>query len=423
MRTGDTFKLNATLLPAGSAGSTVIWSTSSPRVATVGIDGLVTAVGPGLAKIIASTSDGLFSAQSSVSVAIGLPLLPNFGLPVWKRGGFSVPVSNFDPSFQWSASISGSNSTSLPTLSLLSTGVLEISNMSDGSTATVEVKSSKLGYENGITAFNGSSLSTGEQTVVIKIPATSVSVNPNVATMSAGTSLEVVAVVLPNNATDKKVFWTSSNTRIATVVDGKIFGVGTGNVTIQAISRDGGFTAKLNLTVTIGQAVTPKFGLATFQSGVLKVKVSNFDSNYTWIPSILSTDSKSKPSVSFGNDGFLTVTGLTKDSKINLQLTVSRPGFDQSSAGYEFIYLNPDKKFINITKLGKQYKIKIALGKKFQNQRFTLQGNSSESGTFAKILTGKLNSNGEFQTLNSLKNFSEIRLTIFGLELPPLPLP
>lgn len=62
------YQLEATILPTNATNKGIIWSSTTPAVATVSQDGLVTAVGEGQAIITATTSDGGFTANSSVTV-------------------------------------------------------------------------------------------------------------------------------------------------------------------------------------------------------------------------------------------------------------------------------------------------------------------------------------------------------------------
>lgn len=418
LRTGETFQLKSSFTPAGSSGGNVVWSSTSPRVASVS-NGVVTALGPGVAKISVSTEDGKLSAQATVSVTIGLPLNPSFGLATWKVKGFSVPISNFDPSYKWEAVVTGTTSTSTPRASLLSSGVIEVTEIEESSEVTLEVKTSKTGYENGLASFTGSALQMGEREIRIQVPVKSVSLSSNIATFAAGTTLSVEAMVMPANATDKKIIWSTSNPRIATVVDGKITGTGVGNTVIQARSRDGGFTARLNVTLTTGQGLIPKFGLATYEAGSLRVKVDNFDPTFSWVPTIQASIGKSKPSVSFGSDGFLSIKGLREGSRITIQLAVSKQGFEQSSGTYDFVSIDPTQQYLSIRRVNSKFRLSIALGKAAANQKVTVQSRFGVE-PFAKLFTSKLDSSGKFTRSLELEKGSEIRLVAFGLELPAL---
>lgn len=65
---GDSFSLTATVQPSNAFDKTVTWSSSDDSIASVNQDGLVTAVGPGLATISVTTSNGGKTAYCLVTV-------------------------------------------------------------------------------------------------------------------------------------------------------------------------------------------------------------------------------------------------------------------------------------------------------------------------------------------------------------------
>ena len=71
------------------------------------------------------------------------------------------------------------------------------------------------------------------------IEVTSVSLSEETISLGVGESETLTATVLPINATDKSITWTSSDQSIATIVDGKVTAVGNGTVTITAKSHNG----------------------------------------------------------------------------------------------------------------------------------------------------------------------------------------
>ncbi|MBS9767318.1 MAG: Ig-like domain-containing protein [Flavobacteriaceae bacterium] len=79
----------------------------------------------------------------------------------------------------------------------------------------------------------------------------SISVTPNTLEKTEGDApLKITATVLPKNATNKKVEWTSSNEKVATVVDGMITfkSVGKATITVSAVDKSGKM-AICNVTV------------------------------------------------------------------------------------------------------------------------------------------------------------------------------
>lgn len=83
------------------------------------------------------------------------------------------------------------------------------------------------------------------------ISVTGVSLNKNALTLPVNDTETLVATVAPDNATNKKVTWTSSNTNVATVdKTGKVTAVAFGQATITVTTEDGGFTDNCVVTVT-----------------------------------------------------------------------------------------------------------------------------------------------------------------------------
>ena len=67
----------------------------------------------------------------------------------------------------------------------------------------------------------------------------------------SGATETLTATVAPNNADNKTVSWSSSNTVVATVAAGVVTGVGAGTATITVTTADGGFTASCSITVAV----------------------------------------------------------------------------------------------------------------------------------------------------------------------------
>lgn len=80
---------------------------------------------------------------------------------------------------------------------------------------------------------------------------TSVSLNKNTLSMEEGDTEQLTETVLPANATDKSVSWSSSNNAVATVnSSGLVTAVSAGSATITVTTTDGGYTASCAVTVT-----------------------------------------------------------------------------------------------------------------------------------------------------------------------------
>ena len=87
-------------------------------------------------------------------------------------------------------------------------------------------------------------------TVVAKtIPVTGISLDKPSITVTVDESEQLTATVTPADATNKNVIWSSSDTKVATVEDGKVAGVAPGTATVIARTEDGGKTAECAVTV------------------------------------------------------------------------------------------------------------------------------------------------------------------------------
>ncbi|MCM1272815.1 MAG: cellulase family glycosylhydrolase [Clostridium sp.] len=86
---------------------------------------------------------------------------------------------------------------------------------------------------------------------VTAVPVTSVKLNKTTAAMKGGGTLTLKATVLPSNATNKNVTWSTSNSAVATVSSaGKVTAKNTGTANITVKTKNGGYTASCVVTVT-----------------------------------------------------------------------------------------------------------------------------------------------------------------------------
>ncbi|MBR5661631.1 MAG: Ig domain-containing protein [Bacteroidales bacterium] len=101
-----------------------------------------------------------------------------------------------------------------------------------------------------VTTSDGSKTASCSVTVAAKaIPVTGITIDETAVTMVAGESKKLNATVAPDNATDKKVTWTTSDSAVATVDgDGNVTAVAAGSATITA--KAGDKTATCPVTVT-----------------------------------------------------------------------------------------------------------------------------------------------------------------------------
>jgi len=104
-----------------------------------------------------------------------------------------------------------------------------------------------------------SSVATAAYTINTPGAVTSVTLSPATAILTAvGATRQLTATVLPSNATNKAVTYSSSSTGVATVNStGLVTAVANGTSTVTVTTTDGGFTATSTIMVSISSTPTP----------------------------------------------------------------------------------------------------------------------------------------------------------------------
>ena len=141
----------------------------------------------------------------------------------------------------------GSNSVSTNT----STSI--ISSEQESSSDSAKPSSSNVSSTSADTSKQSSISSSASLETSIAV--TSVSLNESSLEISIDdSSVTLTATVLPENATNKNVTWSSSDTSIIAVVDGHIMPVGSGTAIITVETEDGKKTAQC--TITVNEPIT-----------------------------------------------------------------------------------------------------------------------------------------------------------------------
>ncbi len=230
------YQLVATILPAGEGvNRNVTWTSSNTAVATVDSNGLVKFVSPGYTTIIAKTEDGSFIATCNVNVSIPVEQLKlDYTDEIMSKGSKLritaevLPITASNRTVAWSSS-----NTNVCIVD--SNGLVEAVGTGN---ATILCKS----LDGNATAMCN---------IYVKQPATSVVLNTTETTVRKGAIFWLNATVLPENADNKLVDWTSSNDEIASVdKDGKVTANAPGVCTIIATNTDTGLTGYCVVTVT-----------------------------------------------------------------------------------------------------------------------------------------------------------------------------
>jgi len=89
-----------------------------------------------------------------------------------------------------------------------------------------------------------------ENTPEVKKEVTGVTLSETTKTIKIGEEFTLTATVAPADAADKTVMWTSDDSNVATVDEGKVTAVATGTANITVTTKDGGKTATCAVTVS-----------------------------------------------------------------------------------------------------------------------------------------------------------------------------
>ncbi len=236
---GRSLTLKATVLPEDATDKSVSWSSSEPSIASVDASGKVTGLTVGKAVITATASG--FTASCEVNVYIPVTSV---------KLDQSSYTLNKGKSFKLTATVSPDDAT-YPTVSWES---------SDAAVASVDADGNVKGLTVGeatITAKAGDCTATCRVKVIV--PVGSVSLNKTEITLEETRTYQLVATVLPEEATDKTVTWTSSDESVARVdANGAVKGISAGHAVITA--KAGDCTATCQVTVTEKNSNTEDFG-------------------------------------------------------------------------------------------------------------------------------------------------------------------
>ena len=241
-----TVKLSANVMPSNATNKTVTWSSRNTSVATVSSDGTVKAVGYGTTVITAKTVNGLTS-NCTVTVnpiAVTGVSLNKTSLSFTGTGSSQTLTATVSPSNATNKTLTWSSSNT--SVATVSNGVVKAVGFG---TATITAKSN-----NGKTASCSVTVNPIQPTGIKATPETSTLYGLN------GT-VKLSANVMPSNATNKAVTWSSRNTSVATVSsDGTVKAVGYGTTVITATTVNG---LTSNCTINVKKEEVTSLTIAT----------------------------------------------------------------------------------------------------------------------------------------------------------------
>ncbi len=231
-----TVQLSVAVTPTTAADQTVTWTSADPTIATVSTTGLVTAVAVGVVNITAKSTDGGFTSFSKVTVqptAVTGIAVAEATAQIYVSSTIQLHAA-LQPIYSTNTQISWTSA--------------------DPTIATVDASGLVTGIATGTVVITATSVDgnfTDISTVtVLPIPVTAVSVLETTAQVEVSSTVQLHASVLPANAANQQINWSTADASIATVdASGLVTGIAPGNVVITATSVDGNFTNISSVTV------------------------------------------------------------------------------------------------------------------------------------------------------------------------------
>ena len=243
---GRTYTLYGKVLPADAINKNLTWESSDESIAkvankgTIDSDGNVSAdvtfLKSGTVTITARTKDGTnLSARYSFTVLdfVESVTLNKTALDL-KLGATEMLTASVLPGNAYDKTVSWSSGN--PNVAFVcSTGTVYAAGV--GTTT--------------ITATSRDGQKTATCNVTVTAPVTGVELSRTSLTLLKGNSAALIAAVLPSNASNKAVTWSSSNTNVASVdSSGKVTAKAAGNASITVKTADGSKTASCSVQVT-----------------------------------------------------------------------------------------------------------------------------------------------------------------------------
>jgi uncharacterized protein YjdB len=248
-----TLQLIAAVSPSDATNKTVTWSvTNGTGQSTISSLGLLTAVANGTITAKATANDGS-GISGTLTITISNQVIPVTGITITSASGSSI-ITEIGGTLQLYASVLPANATNKDIIWSIINGTGQASINSDGlvtaiNYGTVTAKA---------TAKDGSGV-TGILEITISsqvIPVSNITVTgaDGIAIITTdGGTLQLSAIVLPSNATNKNITWsiTNSTGRATINASGLVSALENGTVTAKATANDGsGVYGTLSLTLS-----------------------------------------------------------------------------------------------------------------------------------------------------------------------------
>jgi hypothetical protein len=235
---------------------------------------------------------------------------PTIGSVTATTDGFTATITNYDPSFTWSASASAGSV-------IISGADITVTGVAANTYVTATITSSKTGSETGSLAVSSTSLDSPSTSATL-----SAALTPELGSITP-TATGFTATITNYNST---FTWSATASAGSVVISGAAITF-TGlapstSATVTITSTMAGLeTGSFSVTgISLDSAFVPTIGLVTPTANGFTATITNHDPNYTWSGSVTSG------SVGISRTGVITVAGVTPSTNVTLTIVCSKLG-------------------------------------------------------------------------------------------------
>ena len=257
---GSSKTIGVTIKPKNATNQKIIWLSSDSNIATVNQSGKITGVNPGKVTITAKTLEDEITSSIVVTVNKVSNFVNETDLTISNDnvtidvGGTSYIKANVLPSNATNKKVTWKSSNE--SVATVKDGM--ITGKGAGSTI-ITVKTNNKGITKTINVN------------VRTVEVTGITLSETSTKIGKGGEISLYATVLPNNATNKKVTWSSSNTSVAKVnSNGLVETLSLGTTIITATTNNG---IKASCTITVTNESIPVNSI-TLSNSKVQVKVN-----------------------------------------------------------------------------------------------------------------------------------------------------
>lgn len=250
-----TLQMTAQVLPVNASSNSVTWSVynadgSATDKAMISKTGLLTAVKNGQVKVVVNAYDGSGATASTLIDISGQILTPpTVEYAISGDGQAWIGWTPMEGSVTYSVYQRTADTTYVDAVSTVNGNVYSynVTGLTNGATYYFVVKAN---YPAKVSDASNEVIAT-PQALVLNIDVTGITLNQSNLSLKQGAWNTLTATVLPANATNQNVIWSSSNTEVASVdANGKVTAISVGTALITVSTEDGDFTATCLVTVS-----------------------------------------------------------------------------------------------------------------------------------------------------------------------------